>query len=170
MTSEQVFTLVVIIGVIAIIPLLTGVWGLFFAIKESLRRNSTRGFFGNVGEKMRGGLWGVLATLPLITIVYVLACAIVSIRLLGAEPGVTVRHVRGMLIGAVLAPIVVGCASAFVILPLMNLSGNPGEFQAKGLGGLYWFFSNWWVPSLVALPVGAVIGLSRVDKATPASE
>jgi hypothetical protein len=108
-------------------------------------------------------LWGVLATLPLIIIIYVVTCAIVSIRLLGIAPGVTFRHVRGMLIGAVLAPIVVGCASAFVIVPLISLSDNPGAFQAKGLGGLYWFFSNWWVPSLMAIPFGAVIGLSRID-------
>jgi hypothetical protein len=167
MEANRWVVLGVIIGVLAIVPLLTGVWGLSFATKESLRRNSTRGFFANVGTTMRGQLWGVLPTLPIIIVLYLFVCAIVSVRLLrGAEPGVTSRHVRGLLIGAVLAPIVVGCTSAFLIVPIMN-SWDLGTLEANGVGGLYRFFSTWWLPSLLAIPFGAFIGLSRID--TPAT-
>jgi len=83
--------------------------------------------------------------------------------LLGIKPGVTFRHVKGMLIGAVLTAIFVGCASAFLIVPLMNMSWVSGTLAAKGLGGLYWFLSTWWLPSMLSIPVGAIIGLSHTD-------
>jgi len=87
--------------------------------------------------------------------------------LLGVKPGVTFRHLKGMLIGVVLTAIFVGCASAFLIIPLMNMSWTPGTLAAKGLGGLYWFLSTWWLPSTLSIPLGAIIGLSRTDAQRP---
>jgi len=88
---------------------------------------------------------------------------VVSVRLLlGVKPGVTFRHVTGMLIGVALTAIFVGSASAFLIVPLINMSWAPGTLAAKGLGGL-WYLSTWWLPSMLSIPVGAIIGLSRTD-------
>ncbi|MFI5457616.1 MAG: hypothetical protein ACHRXM_19410 [Isosphaerales bacterium] len=162
--NDRLTVLAVVIGVLALVPLFTGGWALSFATKESIRQNTTRGFFVNVGAKLRGELWGVLATLPLIVFVYIVVCMVVSVRLLlGVKPGVTFRHVKGMLIGVVLTAIFVGSASAFLIVPLMNMSWAPGTLAAKGLGGLDWFLSTWWLPSILSIPLGAIIGLSHTD-------
>jgi hypothetical protein len=162
--SDKWTILAVIIGVLALVPLFTGGWALSFATRESLRRNTTRGFFVSVGAKLRGELWGVLATLPLIIVCYIFVCLIVSVRLLlGAEPGVTLRHLRGLLIGAVLAAAFVGCASAFLIVPLMDMAWGSGTLAPGVLGGIYGLLSIWWLPSVLSVPLGAIIGLSRTD-------
>jgi len=162
--NDRLTVIAVIIGVLAVVPLITGGWGLSFAARESLRRNTTRGFFVNVGAKLRGGLLGVLATLPLILLCYTCVCLIISARLLlGVNPGVTFRHVKRLLIGAILTPIIVGCVLAFLIIPLMDVAWGPGTLEAIGLGGLYRFLSNWWLPSVLSIPLGSIIGLSSTD-------
>jgi hypothetical protein len=76
---------------------------------------------------------------------------------------VTYRRVKSLMIGAVVGPIVTGCVSAFLVVPIMKASGGAGWFGAKGFCGLYWLLSTWWLPALLGVPLGAIIGLSRVE-------
>jgi hypothetical protein len=87
--------------------------------------------------------------------------------LLGGRPGITVGRVRGLVIGAVLAPIVVGCASAFLVVPLVDIARGPGGLAAGGFGGLHRFLSTWWLPGLSAIPIGALVGLSHSGARKP---
>jgi hypothetical protein len=69
--------------------------------------------------------------------------------------------------GAVITAVATGCASAFLIVPLIDMSWDRGSLEAKGLGGLYWFLSKWWLTAVMGIALGAVIGLSRVEAQDP---
>jgi hypothetical protein len=134
------------------------------ATRECVRRNTTHGFFVNASASRP--LILTLAIQPFILLVYVIDCAIISIRLLlGVPPGVTSRHAKSLMLAAALAAVATACASAFLIVPLLSMNQwwDRGSFEAKGLGRLYWCLATWWVPALLGLALGAVIGLSRVD-------
>jgi hypothetical protein len=139
---------------------------LVVATRESLRRNTTRGFMANAGANRP--LILTLVVLPVIILLYLINCIVVCIRLLfGVPPGVTSRHVNELMRGAVIAAVATGCASAFLIVPLIDMWWDRGSLEAKGLGGLYWFLSKWWLTAVMGIALGAVIGLSRVEAQDP---
>ena len=131
--------LVFLIGVPFLIVVMV-VIPIVFGTRESLRRNSMRGFFRDTGSKMHGPLILVLPIVPLILVCYLFVAAIVALRLvLGGGPGVTSRHVKSLMIGAVVGTIVTGLVAAFLVVPIMKASGGEGWLEARGFGGVNGF-------------------------------